>query len=130
MYCDHLLAAAYCRRRHSTMNRELPKISTSSKNPELFDIAIPISREPPQKLKKRPSRPEAFRNGICKFTSKQYIEIEYGDLAKTSVGSNQRRDFQEVEQRFFQELEQRFTVLAVLADNERLLADESKSFGG
>jgi hypothetical protein len=66
------------------------------------------------------------------FTSKQYLEkaVECGDLAKTPISSNQRRDFQEVEQRFFQELEQRFTVLAVLADNEQLLADESKSFVG
>ena len=52
------------------------------------------------------------------FTSKQYLAkaVEYGNLAKTLSGSNQRRDFQE--------LEQRFTVLAVLADNEQLLADE------
>jgi hypothetical protein len=66
------------------------------------------------------------------FTSKQYLAkaVEYGELAKMAIGSNQRRDFQEVEQRFFQELEQRFTVLAVLADNEQLLADESTSFGG
>ena len=56
--------------------------------------------------------------------------IECGNLAKTLIGSNQRRDFQELEQRVFQELEQRFTVLAVLADNEQLLADESKSLSG
>jgi len=55
------------------------------------------------------------------FTSKQYLAkaAEYGDLAKTSIGSNQRYDFLELEQRFFQEVEQRFTVLAVLADNEQ-----------
>jgi hypothetical protein len=66
------------------------------------------------------------------FTSKQYLAkaVEYGDLAKTPVGSNHKRDFQELEQRVFQELEQRFTVLAVLADNEQLLADESKSLSG
>ena len=55
------------------------------------------------------------------FTSKQYLAkaAEYGDLAKTSIGSNQRYDFLELEQRFFQEVEQKFTVLAVLADNEQ-----------
>ena len=47
-------------------------------------------------------------------------------LAKTPISSNQKRDFQELERRVFQELEQRFTVLAVLADNEQLLADEFK----
>jgi hypothetical protein len=56
--------------------------------------------------------------------------VEYGDLAKTPTSSNQKRDFQELEQRVFQELEQRFTVLAVLADNEQVLADESKSLSG
>jgi hypothetical protein len=66
------------------------------------------------------------------FTSKQYLAkaAEYGDLAKTSIGSNQRYDFPELEQRFFQDLEQRVTVLAVLADNEQLLTDESKSLSG
>jgi len=66
------------------------------------------------------------------FPSTQYLAkaVEYGDLAKTPVGSNQKRDFQELEQRVFHELEQRFTVLAVLADNEQLLADESKSLSG
>jgi hypothetical protein len=43
-------------------------------------------------------------------TSKQYLAkaVEYGDLAKTSVGSARRHEFQE--------LEARFSVLAVLAD--------------
>ena len=68
----------------------------------------------------------AFKTGICMFTSKQYLAkaFEYGSLAKTLSGSNQKGDFQELEQRFFQELEQKFTVLAVLADIEQLLADE------
>jgi hypothetical protein len=49
------------------------------------------------------------------FTSKQYLAkaVEYGDLAKTSVGSTKRQEFQE--------LEGRFSVLAVLADNDELL---------
>jgi hypothetical protein len=34
--------------------------------------------------------------------------VEYGDLAKTSTDSGQKRDFQKLEQRF-----------AALADNER-----------
>jgi hypothetical protein len=65
---------------------------------------------------------------IACTTALQYLAkaVEYGDLAKTPTSSNQKRDFQELEQRVFQELEQRFTVLAVLADNEQLLADESK----
>jgi hypothetical protein len=37
---------------------------------------------------------------------------EYGELANTSTGSEQKRDFQKLEQRF-----------AVLADNEQWLAD-------
>jgi hypothetical protein len=37
---------------------------------------------------------------------------EYGDLAKSSIGSNQTGDFQKLEQRF-----------TVLADNEQLLSD-------
>ena len=37
---------------------------------------------------------------------------EYGDLAKSSIGSNQSGDFQKLEQRF-----------TVLADNEQLLSD-------
>ncbi len=37
---------------------------------------------------------------------------EYGDLAKSSTGSNQSRDFQKLEQRF-----------TLLADNEQWLAD-------
>jgi hypothetical protein len=52
------------------------------------------------------------------FTSKQYPvkAIEYGDLAKTSASSNQRRDFQKLERRF-----------AVLAHNEQWLADNYQS---
>ena len=53
------------------------------------------------------------------FTSKQYLAkaVEYGDLAKTSVGSARRYEFQE--------LEARFSVLAVLADNDELLREEN-----
>src|SRR3984957_4631404 len=53
------------------------------------------------------------------FTSKQYLAkaVEYGDLAKTSVGSAKRHEFQE--------LEARFSVLAVLADNDELLREEN-----
>jgi hypothetical protein len=49
------------------------------------------------------------------FTSKQYRAkaVEYGDLAKTSVGSAKRQEFQA--------LEGRYSVLAVLADNDELL---------
>jgi hypothetical protein len=52
------------------------------------------------------------------FTSKQYRAraTEYGDLAETSAGSNQRRDFQKLERRF-----------AALAHNEQLLADNYQS---
>jgi len=48
------------------------------------------------------------------FTFKQYRAkaVEYGDLAKSSIGSKQKRDFQKLERRF-----------AGLADNEQLLAD-------
>jgi hypothetical protein len=55
--------------------------------------------------------------GARLFTSKQYLAkaVEYGDLAKTSVGSIKRQEFQE--------LEGRFSVLAVLADNEELLQE-------
>jgi hypothetical protein len=41
---------------------------------------------------------------------------EYGELASTSTGSEQKRDFQKLEQRF-----------AVLADNEQWLADNYQS---
>jgi hypothetical protein len=53
------------------------------------------------------------------FTSKQYLAkaVEYGDLAKTSVGSTKRQEFQE--------LEGRFSVLAVLADNDELLQEKN-----
>jgi hypothetical protein len=53
------------------------------------------------------------------FTSKQYLAkaVEYGDLAKTSVGSTERQEFQE--------LEGRFSVLAVLADNDELLQEKN-----
>jgi hypothetical protein len=40
---------------------------------------------------------------------------EYGDLAKSSIGSNHSRDFQKLEQRY-----------TVLADNEQWLADNYK----
>jgi hypothetical protein len=53
------------------------------------------------------------------FTSKQYLAkaVEYGDLAKTSVGSTKRQEFQE--------LEGRFSVLTVLADNDELLQEKN-----
>ena len=53
------------------------------------------------------------------FTSKQYLAkaVEYGDLAKTSVGSTKRQEFLE--------LEGRFSVLAVLADNDQLLREKN-----
>ena len=53
------------------------------------------------------------------FTSKQYLAkaVEYGDLAKTSVGSTKRQECQE--------LEGRFSVLAVLADNDELLQEKN-----
>jgi hypothetical protein len=56
--------------------------------------------------------------GARLFTSKQYLAkaVEYGDLAKTSVGSTERREFQEHEGRF--------SVLAVLADNDELLQEK------
>jgi hypothetical protein len=49
------------------------------------------------------------------FTSRQYRAkaTEYGDLAKSSTGSNQKRDFQKLELRF-----------AVLADNEQSLSED------
>jgi hypothetical protein len=52
-------------------------------------------------------------------TSKQYLAkaFEYGDWAKTSVGSARRHEFRE--------LEARFSVLAVLADNDELLREEN-----
>jgi hypothetical protein len=48
------------------------------------------------------------------FTTKQYRAkaVEYGELVKTSIDPNQRRDFQKLEQRF-----------TVLADNEQWLAN-------
>jgi hypothetical protein len=48
------------------------------------------------------------------FTPKQYHAkaVEYGDLAKVSTGSDQKRDFQKLAQRF-----------TLLADNEQRLAD-------
>lgn len=48
------------------------------------------------------------------FTTKQYRAkaVEYGELAKTSIDPNKRRDFQEIEQSF-----------TVLADNEQWLAN-------
>jgi hypothetical protein len=53
------------------------------------------------------------------FTSKQYLAkaVEYGELAKTSVESTKRQEFQE--------LEGRFSVLAVLADNDELLQEKN-----
>jgi hypothetical protein len=52
------------------------------------------------------------------FTSKQYLAraVEYGDLAKTSIGSTKRQEFLE--------LEGRFSVLEVLADNDELLQEK------
>jgi hypothetical protein len=57
--------------------------------------------------------------GARLFTSQQYLAraVEYGDLAKTSVGSTKRQEFLE--------LEGRFSVLAVLADNDELLQEEN-----
>ena len=57
--------------------------------------------------------------GARLFTSKQYLAkaVEYGDLAKTSVGSTKRQEFQE--------LEGRFAVLAVLTDNDELLQEKN-----
>ena len=53
------------------------------------------------------------------FASKQYLAraVEYGDLAKTSVGSTKSQEFLE--------LEGRFSVLAVLADNDELLKEKN-----
>ena len=53
------------------------------------------------------------------FTSEQYLAkaVEYGDLAKTSIGSAERQEFQE--------LEGRLSVLAVLADNDELLQEKN-----
>jgi hypothetical protein len=55
------------------------------------------------------------------FKSTQYRvkATEYGDLAKSSTGSNQSRDFQKLEQRF-----------RVLADNEQWLADNYQNTVG
>ena len=52
------------------------------------------------------------------FTSKQYRAraVEYGDLAKSSIGPNLRGEFQKLERRF-----------AALADNEQWLADNYQS---
>jgi hypothetical protein len=60
-----------------------------------------------------------WRLGGQLFTSKQYLAkaVEYGDLAKTSVGSAKREEFQA--------LEGRYSVLAVLADNDELLQEKS-----
>lgn len=58
--------------------------------------------------------------GAQPFTSKQYLAkaVAYGDLAKTSVGSAKREEFQA--------LEARFSVLAVLADNDELLQEKTR----
>ena len=58
------------------------------------------------------------------FTSKQYLAkaVEYGDLAKTSVGSTKRQECRE--------LEGRFSVLAVLADNDELLQEKNAVYAG
>ena len=57
--------------------------------------------------------------GAQLFTSQQYLAkaVEYGDLAKTSVGSTKRQECRE--------LEGRFSVLAVLADNDELLQEKN-----
>ena len=49
------------------------------------------------------------------FTSRQYRAkaTEYRDLAKSSIGSNQKRDFQKLELKF-----------AALADNEQSLSED------
>jgi len=51
-------------------------------------------------------------NSMFKPTQYRAKATEYGDLAKSSTGSNQSRDFQKLEQKF-----------TVLADNEQWLAD-------
>ncbi len=60
--------------------------------------------------------------GAQPFTSKQYLAkaVEYGDLAKTSLGSAKRQAFQA--------LEARFSVLAALADNDELLQEKNAVF--
>ena len=52
------------------------------------------------------------------FTPEQYRAkaVEYGELAKTSTGPNQRREFQKLEQSF-----------TALADNEQWLADNHQN---
>jgi hypothetical protein len=54
------------------------------------------------------------------FTSKHHLAkaVEYGDLAKMSVGSSKRLEFQD--------LEGKFSVLAVLADNDELLQEKRR----
>jgi hypothetical protein len=61
-------------------------------------------------------------DGAQLFTSKQYLAkaVAYGDLAKTSVGSAKRQEFQA--------LEARFSVLALLADNDELLQERKRGF--
>ena len=49
---------------------------------------------------------------MFKHTQYRAKATEYGDLARTSTGADQRRDFQKLEQRF-----------ELLADNEQWLAD-------
>ncbi len=87
----------------------------------LFDLAIPIFQfilrsmtDPHKRTKTDPHKPRHLRKGNCMFKPGQYRAkaTEYSNLAKTSTGSNQRRDFQKLEQRF-----------AGLADNEQWLAD-------
>jgi hypothetical protein len=65
-----------------------------------------------------PRKRRHLRKGHRMFKPTQYRSkaVQYGKLAKTSTGSDQRRDFQELEQRF-----------TVLANNEQRLADNFQS---
>jgi hypothetical protein len=56
---------------------------------------------------------------MFKHTQYRAKATEYGDLAKSSIGTNQSRDFQKLEQRF-----------KVLADNEQWLADNYQNTVG
>jgi hypothetical protein len=56
--------------------------------------------------------PEEGKRRMFKPAQYRAKASEYGELANTSTGSEQKRDFQKLEQRF-----------AVLADNEQWLAD-------
>jgi hypothetical protein len=65
-------------------------------------------------IKADPHGAEAFGKDAFMFTPKQYRAkaVEYGDLAKSSIGSTEKHEFEKLERRF-----------AVLADNEQSLAN-------